>query len=159
MTDKKAIREQIWNSLDMVAVRMSLFCGGMVGLIEVLFVFLLLPKSPVGPNRWLVFGLMTAISVSPFLIFSLFRSIQLMRHPEGYHFCKTTLSNPIGGRFRDTIRFTVLLEDADGSPFVANTHSIFLTHRSFLGLALEDYIHKTVTVGYNEETDQVVVIG
>jgi hypothetical protein len=53
----------------------------------------------------------------------------------------------------------VVLEDMDGNKFTAYTHSIFHTHRSSAGLALEDYVNQEVTVGYNDETGEVVVIG
>ena len=102
---------------------------------------------------------MAAISSLPILIFCAWRTITIFRHVESYHFCKATLCNPKGGRIRDTIRFLVVLRDADGFPFTAYTHSIFHTHRSSFGLALEDYVNQEVTVGYNKETGQVVVIG
>lgn len=159
MTDKKAIREQLRNSLDMVDVWMMLFCAGLIILLEGLFILIFLPSSPYEPSKWLVFGVMALVSAVPFVIYSVWRTIQIFRHPESYYFCKATLSNPIGGRIRHSIRFTVVIEDADGYKFAANTHSIFQSHRGFGGLALEDYINKTVTVGYNEETGQVVVIG
>lgn len=87
------------------------------------------------------------------------RIFNIFRHSESYHFCKTNLCNPKGGSIRDTIKFTVVLEDPDGNKFAADTHSIFHTHTSMFGLALEDYVNRTVTVGYNKETGQVVVIG
>lgn len=65
----------------------------------------------------------------------------------------------MGGRFRDSIKFRVLLEDADGHKFVADTHSIFSTHKDFSGLGFEDYVNQKVTIAYNEETGNVVVIG
>lgn len=157
--EKKEIREKLKNSLDMVSVRLYLFIAGMVGLIEGVFVLLFAARPPFGPSRWLVFGFMVLISVVPILVFCAWRTIQIFRCPESYHFCKTKLSNPKGGRIRDTIRFLVLLEDAEGYKFTAYTHSIFHTHRGSAGLALEDYVNREVTVGYNEETGQVVVIG
>jgi hypothetical protein len=85
-------------------------------------------------------------------------TFNIFRHPESYHFCKTTLCNPKGGSMRDTIKFTVVIEDADGDQFAADTHSIFYTHTNMFGLGLEDYANRTVTAGYNEETGQVVII-
>lgn len=157
--DKAEIREKLKNSLDMVNVHFWLICAGIVVLVEGVMVLLFTPRNPFGPSRWLPFGIMAAISAVPILIFCLWRTIQIFRKPESYHFCKTTLSNPKGGRIRDTIRFTVLLEDADGYKFVATTHSIFHTHPGSFAPALEDYANQVVTVGYNEETGQVVVIG
>ena len=53
----------------------------------------------------------------------------------------------------------MLLEDADGYKFVADTHSIFSTHGDLTGLGFEDYVNQEVTIAYNEETENVVVIG
>lgn len=156
---KSEIQEKLKNSLDMFNVHFWLTCAGIIVLVEGVMVLLFTPRNPFGPSRWLPFGIMAAISAVPILIFCLWRTIQIFRQPESYHFCKTTLSNPKGGRIRDTIRFTVLLEDADGHKFIATTHSIFHTHRGSYALALEDYVNQEVTVAYNEETGQVVVIG
>ncbi len=157
--DTKEIKEQLKNSLDMVSVRMYLFIAGMVALLEGVMVLFLISGPPFGPSRWGAYGLMLLISVVPILIFCLWRTISIFRCPGSYHFCKAKLCNPKGGRIRDTIRFLVVLEDMDGNKFTAYTHSIFHTHRSSAGLALEDYVNQEVTVGYNEETGQVVVIG
>ena len=156
--DKKEICEKLKNSLDMVNVTFWLSIAGIVVLIEGIMV-LFMPRSPFGPSRWLVFGVMAAISSLPILTFCAWRTIAIFRHAESYHFCKATLCNPKGGRIRDTIRFLVVLRDADGFPFTAYTHSIFHTHRSSFGPALEDYVNREVTLAYNEETGQVVVIG
>lgn len=157
--DTKEIKEQLKNSLDMVSVRMYLFIAGMVALLEGVMVLFLISGPPFGPSRWGAYGLMLLISVVPILIFCAWRTISIFRCPGSYHFCKANLCNPKGGRIRDTIRFLVVLEDMDGNKFTAYTHSIFHTHRSSAGLALEDYVNQEVTVGYNEETGQVVVIG
>ena len=157
--DKSKIREQLKNSLDMLSVRMYLFIALVLVLIEGGTVVLFYPGYHYGPSRWQMFALMAAVSAGPIVIFCVLRTIAIFRHPESYHFCKTNLSNPKGGRIRDTIRFLVVLEDAEGRKFTAYTHSIFHTHRSSAGLALEDYVNQEVTVGYNEETCQVVVIG
>jgi hypothetical protein len=157
--DKKEIRKKLKNSLDMVSVRMYLFIAGAAGAIEGVFVLLFADRPPSGPSRWLIFGFMVLISVAPILSFCAWRTVAIFRCPESYHFCRAKLSNPRGGRIRDTIRFLVLLEDADGGKFTAYTHSIFHTHRGSAGLALEDYVNQEVAVGYNEETGSVVVIG
>lgn len=157
--DKKEIREKLKNSLDMVEATMVLFCCGLIVALEGLFVLIFLPRSEEDPSRWLVFWVMALVSALPFLIYCLWRRVQIFRRPESYYFCKATLSNPISGRIRHTIRFTVVIEDPEGYKFAANTHSIFSAGRGFGSLSLEDYINKTVTVGYNEETGQVVVIG
>ena len=147
MQDIKLVRERLWNSLDMHWVKRCLIvvavCMGfsvVIGIGVIQFVFIM------------------GITLLPFLGFCLWRTFRIFQHPESYFFCKTMMSSPKGGNIRDTIRFTVVLEDPEGGKFVANTHSIFDTHGSSV-LAFENYVNKTVTVGYNEETGMVVVIG
>ena len=156
--DKSQIKEQLKNSLDMVNVSFWLIVAGLVALIEGILV-LIMPHSPHDPSKWLIFGVMAAVSTVPILIFCLWRTVSIFRCPESYHFCKAKLCNPKGGRSRDTIRFLVVLEDADGYKFTAYTDSIFHTHTNSFGLGFEDYVNQEVTVGYNEETGSVVVIG
>ena len=157
MTDPKQIRERLRDSLEMQAALRYLIMG------TVLAVFCIVlgmrELRHLGTEfRILGTAIVTAISSLPILIFSLVRIIRIFRKPESYHFCKTTLSNPKGGNLRHTIRFAVLLEDSEGKKFMANTHSIFYT-RGLVGPLLEDYVNRTVTVAYNEETGMVVVIG
>lgn len=157
MTDTKQIRERLRDSLEMQAAIRYLIMG------TILTVFCIVlgmrELRHLGTEfRILGTAIVTAISALPILLFSLVRIVRIFRKPESYHFCKTTLSNPKGGNLRHTIRFAVLLEDSEGKKFMADTHSIFYT-RGLVGPLLEDYVNKTVTVGYNEETGMVVVIG
>ena len=157
MNDVKEIRRQLWYSLDMMAVR-KWFFGGVFLAVMVIWINLAAADSAKYPDRIGMMLIMLAISAGPFLGFSTWRTIQVFRHPESYHFCKTSLCNPKGGSFRDTIKFTVLIEDADGNKFAADTHSVFSV-RGIGWPTHEDYVNRTVTVAYNEETGQVVVIG
>ena len=156
--DTSEIKKKLKSSVEMTYVDAWLIIGVITVLIIGLLVLLFAARPPFGPNRWLVFGLMAGPVLIPILGFCLWRTVSIFRCPGSYHFCRTKLCNPKGGRIRDSIRFLVVLEDADGNQFTAYTHSIFFTHRDSLGLALEDYINKEVTVGYNEETGMVVVI-
>ena len=159
MVDKKEIRQRLWHSLDMAYVKLNLsVCAVciplclLVGWLSTLGYYTEVP-------RWPIIWFVTAIAIGPILVFCIIRTVNIFRHPESYHFCKTVLCNPKGGSIRDTIKFTVVLEDADGNRFAADTHSIFLTHRNMLGLTLEDYVNQTVTAAYNEETGQVIILG
>lgn len=158
MKDVKEIRQALWQSLDMVFVKMLLFWAMIAN--GIIFAVLFFTSMGMDPSeRWTVIMTMMAVCLLPFLILCLWRTVQTFRQAESYTFCKAKLSNPMGGRFRDSIKFRVLLEDADGYQFVADTHSIFQTHVGFGGFALEDYVNQEVTVAYNEETGNVVVIG
>ena len=91
-------------------------------------------------------------------IYTLGRGIRICRKPGSYIFCTAVLYQPHRSDWRKAMYFTVVIEDAEGNRFPANTHAIFFTY-SLTGLLLEDYVNKTVEVGYNMETGHVVVIG
>ena len=90
--------------------------------------------------------------------FHLWQVIRICRKPDSYIFCSAVLNQPHRSDRINAMYFTVVIEDAEGNRFPANTHDIFFTH-SITGLSLEDYVNKTVEVGYNMETGHVVVIG
>ena len=159
MLNKKEIRRKLWQSLDIAYVKMYLFIAAIFIPISLLIGWFGTRDFYSDVPRWPIIWFVTLTAIGPILVFCAIRTINIFRHPESYHFCKTVLCNPRGGSIRDTIKFTVLIEDADGNKFAADTHSIFTTHRGYPNLALEDYVNQTVTVGYNEETGQVVVIG
>lgn len=157
MKDVKEIRERLRDSLEMQAAIRYLITAVILAVFCILLGMRELRYMEPG-FRILGTAIVTAISALPLLLFSLIRLIRIFWKPQGYHFCKTTLSNPKGGNLRHTIRFAVLLEDSEGKKFMADTHSIFYT-RGLIGPLLEDYVNKTVTVAYNEDTGMVVVIG
>lgn len=158
MKDVREIRQALWQSLDMVFVKMLLFWAMIAN--GIIFAVLFFTSMGMDPSeRWSVILTMMAVCLLPFLILCLWRTVQTFRKAESYSFCTAKLSNPMGGRFRDSIKFRVVLEDADGCKFVADTHSIFSTHKGFMGLGFEDYVNQKVTIAYNEETENVVVIG
>ena len=158
MKDIQEIRRDLWHSLDMAAVKLLLFWA-MVGNVILFAVLFFTSMGMDTSERWSVILTMMAVCLLPFLILCLWRTVQTFRKAESYIFCTATLSNPMGGRFRDSIKFRVVLEDADGYKFVADTHSIFSTHKDLTGLGFEDYVNQEVTIAYNEETGNVVVIG
>ena len=158
MKDIKEIRKMLWHSMDMAAVKLILFWAVIANVIVFGVLFITSAGMDSG-ERWAAILTIMVVCLLPFLVFCLWRTIQTFRLASSYTFCTTILSNPMGGRFRDSIKFRVLLEDADGYQFVADTHSIFQTHVGFGGFALEDYVNQKVTIAYNEETGNVVVIG
>lgn len=158
MTDVKEIRRKLWDSLDMVCVKRWLFIGVVCLILGLVIGNLSMPDYMDTGFKVTATLIVTGIISFPILAFCLWRTYRIFRHAESYFFCKTVMSSPKGGNVRDTIRFTVVLEDPDGGKFVATTHSIFDTHGSSV-LAFENYVNRTVTIAYNEETDVVVVIG
>ena len=158
MEDVKEIRQRLWHSLDMQYVKMLLFVSGVVFAVLLLMMFMMGIFLNAVENL-LPLLISFLIVLGPIIGFCAVRTIRIFQHPESYTFCKVNLCNPKGGGIRDTIRFTVVIEDRDGNKFAADTNSIFHTHGGFLASALEDYVNKTVTAGYNEETGMVVIIG
>lgn len=157
MHDIKEIRRALWHSLDMVFVKMLLLWMAVFS--AAVFVVLLLSSRDMElQDRITALGIMMAICVLPILLFCMWRTFRTFWRAKSYIFCSTKLSNPVGGRFRDSIRFRVLLEDADGYKFVTETHSIFSTHKNLMGLGFEEYVNREATIAYNEKTGNVVVI-
>ena len=86
------------------------------------------------------------------------RYYRVFRKVSRYTFHKAVLAQPHTSRFVHTFHFTVVLENTEKGTISTKTSSIFLA-RGWLGPFLEDYVNREVTLAYNEETGQVVVIG
>ena len=86
------------------------------------------------------------------------RYFRVFRKIHRYTFHQATLAQPHASRFVHAFHFTVVLESTEQGTVTAKTSSIFLA-RGWLGPLLEDYVNRQVTLAYNEETGQVVVIG
>ena len=86
------------------------------------------------------------------------RYYRVFRKVSRYTFHKAVLAQPHTSRFVHAFHFTVVLENTEKGTISTKTSSIFLA-RGWLGPFLEDYVNREVTLAYNEETGQVVVIG
>jgi hypothetical protein len=86
------------------------------------------------------------------------RYFRVFRKISRYTFHKTVLAQPHTSRFVHAFHFSVVLQGTEKGTVATKTSSIFLA-RGWLGPFLEDYVNKEVTLAYNEETGQVVVIG
>lgn len=153
-TNDVSIRKRLWHSVEMAFVRLEMILwavGYGVGLVMCLFNDTGIPQI-----TWMLVIFVSAIFL-PFLGFWLVRGWRIFQSPGEYILCTAKLSQPHAGYPRGTMYFTVVLETEEEGTFVTNTHAIFQTHGS-VGPLLEDYINKTVTIGYNQETGMVVVI-
>lgn len=103
-------------------------------------------------------GIIFVILFLPLLIFYLYRVFRVLHRREGYIFCKVALDQPNYHFWHKTYSFTVTLEHPEISRRSRQTQPIFMPYGVFEPL-LVDYVNQTVTVGYNPETDTVVVIG
>ena len=150
------IRKQLWNSLDLYCVRhdmtlvlivvpLALLVCGLFGGLQ-------------GTDFWMVALIVCTIVVLPLMVFLLWITVRLFRHSDSYILCRAKLTQPHSIAWgRGMMYFTVALEHPQGGTFIVNTRPIFQT-RSWLHPQLEDYLSKTVTIAYNEETEAVVVI-
>ena len=149
--DKKSVTyDRLWHSLEMHCVRRDL-----IMMLIAMAVFLLMTWND--GFRGLAI-LMDCIFFGPFVLFYLWRGVQIFRKPEGYTFYKTTLSQFHQKFPLKAMYFTVVLEEPDGRKRIENTHAIFACHGVVEPL-VESYVNETVTVGLNEDTGMVVVIG
>ena len=86
------------------------------------------------------------------------RYFRVFRKISRYTFRKAVLAQPHTSRFVHAFHFTVVLEGTEKGTVTTKTSSIFLA-RGWLGPHLENYLDKEVTLAWNAETGQVVVIG
>ena len=116
MKNIQETRRDLWHSMDMTFVKLLMFWTFLFTMI-VSVTMLLSSRGMDTHERVAVIGIIMAIAIGPILIVCAWRTFRTFQAAESYIFCKTKLSNPMGGRFRDSIKFRVLLEDADGYPF------------------------------------------
>lgn len=109
------------------------------------------------PGYWTAFGWMALALFVPFGIYCAFRLFRIFRKAESYIFCRTVLSQPHYSHMFGMMYFTVVVEDLDGRKFAADTTAVFRPG-GYIPPLVEEYVNKSVTVGYNEETGMVVVI-
>ena len=151
--DLKKTRRRLWRTADMTYVR-----GWLVGLlaVEALAPLLFLMKGGFYDGFWKMTGIICGITAVPILLFCLWRVWKIYRQPQGYLFCRATLLSPHYSYLWKAMRFAVVVETLDGSKFPVDTAPIFHTH-GFIPPVMEDYSGRTVTIGYNETTGNIVV--
>lgn len=156
--EKKEIKEQLHNSLEVSTIRLWIkFELGLV-LVVCLLHFLTSLNAHWEVSPWAVYALVCVIILVPTFGVHGWELRRIYRNYEAYQFYQVKLNQPHSQGWIRSMYFTVLLQDEEGTQ-VANTHSIFGTNKHQIGPIMEDYLNKTVTVGYNEETGEVVVIG
>ena len=148
------IRSKLWHSAEMAFVRLQIIVYTVL-----LLVWCLIPCF--AENRSILLPIMAAIGgvcFAPFVVFWLWRTVQIFRSPEEYVFCRTELCQPhhapIG---RGMFSFMGVIETEEEGRFPVETHAIFQSAGA--RMQMEDYLGKTVTIAWNRETDLVVVIG
>ena len=149
--DEKEIREKLKCSLEIAHIRSALavtsvLVAAYVGIMTLFWgeiVFTIVLCGVILLPIWVAYG---------------WRYFRVFRKIPRYTFHKTVLAQPHTSRFVHAFHFTVVLENTEQGPVITKTSSIFLA-RGWLGPFMEDYVNREVTLAYNEETGQVVVIG
>lgn len=156
--DKKEIQQKLWDSLEVSTIRLWF----KVELLMVLLVcglhFLTTRNAYWEVKPALFYGLVAGLILVPIFGVHFGELRRIYRKAERYRFHQAKLTQPHSHYWARSMYFSVLLQAEDGT-IITRTHSIFGTNRHQIGPKMEDYLNKTVTVGYNEETEQVVVIG
>ena len=152
MKNQTENQKKIWESLEMVTLRAK---ATILFLCDVVF-SVIYTAGREGELAWMLFGLLQVVFI-PFLGFFLWRMWNICRKAEAYTFHRCTLSTPHFKPFIRSYYFDVLIRTEEEA-FVTETHAIFAPYGVVPPL-MHEYINKTVTVGYNPETDMIVVIG
>ena len=156
MNTKSEIRQKLRESLDLHVLGWELKLS-----IAAVAVALAIPGVMGGfrdPSYWIMVAVVSGLTLLPLFGYALWLVNKIFREVESYSFYSAKLTMPHGSKFvRGGLYFTVLLEDPDGGKFVVNTRSIFAPN-GISPLRLEDYLNKTVTIAYNEETEMVLVL-
>ena len=157
MYDKKENIRQIRQSLDMMVykrVLIAIAIGTGLGLLYGWFQF--------RKYEFVYFGIFLgwmALFLVPAAGFWGWKMWKLFREPEEYFFTQVKLASPHQKLWtRGMMYFTVVIDHPEEGTIAVNTNPVFASYGWEQPL-LEDYLNKTVTVGYNRETGMVVVIG
>lgn len=136
--------------------RQFLIISGAFGVVFLLILFMFFALWSVSQEVGALLLLMLELLVPLFLIvYSAFRWLDIFTHIDSYIFCQVKLDRPhIEGR--GGAHFTVEFTDRHGKRLQRDTSKMFSSQWEPF---LEEYNNQTVLIGYNEETDRVVVIG
>lgn len=149
--DEREIKEKLKCSLEIAHIRSALVVASVlvaayVGIMTLFW----------GDIAFTV--ILCGVILFPIWVAYSWRYFRVFRKISRYTFHKALLAQPHTSRFVHAFHFTVVLENTEKGTISTKTSSIFLA-RGWLGPFLEDYVNREVTLAYNEETGQVVVIG
>ena len=129
----------------------------MFGIFGGLFVLILLVQMSVGSHsvsaREAIHTAMMILILIGLGFYYLYRVWELFWYIDRYSFSTVLFDKPHQG-YRGTMYFTVEVLDRQGQTIRRNTRNLF--HQGQPNF--EEYLNKRVLVGYNDETDAVVVI-
>ena len=131
---------------------MSVFFG-IVGL--VLWLPLLVGSAKPNPT-FVIYLLLWMFLLFGWLYFA-YQLLEIFLHMDKYIFCQVRLDQPYlqHHRYGSSVGFTVEFTDRYGKTLKRKTSAMFSSQTE---PCLEEYNNQTVLIGYNQETDRLVVI-
>ena len=141
--------QRLKNSIEFKAERRSTWIVGIFCLILILLMFTVGSLNSAGTAR-VVIG---TIIMIPCLLYQLYRLVRIFSHIDSYTYTETILDHPRQG-FRGAMYFTVRVRNRFGKEIDVDTNHIF----SRAEPNFEDYLNQKVLIGYNNDTELVVVI-
>ena len=156
MYSKQENIRMIKRSLDMTVYKRMLMAIGIATGLGLLYGLGMARNED--PEVFWLFLIFTAMFVTPTAGIWVWRIWKLFRVPEEYFFTQAKLSTFHQRMWtRGMMYFTVVIDHPEEGTVAVNTNPIFASYGWEQPL-LEDYLNRTVTVGYNRETGTVVVI-
>lgn len=121
------------------------------------FLLLFLAEGSAGSDGSVVIVFLCALFFIGYSIYCAHRWLQIFLHMDDYLFFPVVLSKPFvhHSRFAAYVCYSLTFPNMDGKIITRETAAMF---RNYTDPCLQDYNNKTVLVGYNEETDRLVVI-
>ena len=155
MYSKQENIRMIKRSLDMTVYKRMLIAIGIATGLGLLYgLGMTRNEDPEALWLFLFFG---ALFVIPTAGIWGWRMWKLYRVPEEYYFAQVKLTSFRQNWWPRGICFTVLIDHPEAGTVAVSTNPIFQA-TGWEQPLLEDYMNRTVTVGYNRETGTVVVI-
>ncbi len=107
-----------------------------------------------GAEVAVAFGIVYMLAMLCMVAYFAYHWLEIFRYMDSYIFCQVRLDQPhVAGR--SGVKFTVEFTDRHGKLQKRDTDTMFSSHWEPY---LEDYNNKIVLIGYNEETDRIVII-
>ena len=155
MYSKQENIRMIRRSLDMTVYKRMLIAIGIATGLGLLYGLGMARNE--GPEVFWLFLVFAAMFVTPTAGIWGYRMWKLFRVPEEYFFTQAKLSTFHQKMWYRAMYFTVVIDHPEEGTLAVNTNPIFHP-TGWEQPLLEDYLNRTVTVGYNRETGMAVVI-
>lgn len=136
------------NSVEFKAERRSTLVVGIFCLI-----LILLMTAAAGTSRGTARAVIGFVIMIPCFLYQLYRLVRIFFHMDSYTFTEVLLDQPKQG-YKGSMYFTVRIRDRSGQEFETDTNAIFSRSEP----CFEDYVNQKALIGYNNDTELVVVI-